>query len=208
MFPAPPPHRRSSFRAAGFLPGVRLVRPVRPRARWSSARCARATSPCSGCATSRRVRRRAGSRPRWRRPGRGCAEVQRDRPGDFGLGSNGAVWNVTPGGSLPGGRSGSLSKLAPPCSRRPIVAQCAVGAEVPARPCGARERPLVLVAIDVPALDQEPDRRLVHEAGVDALQPVVVPAQDQVMVVGPGPQRPERDSVSMTSSFFGASMPS
>src|SRR4051794_18224571 len=51
------------------------------------------------------------------------------------------------------------------------------------RPLGARDRPGVLEAervwlVEAPAsLDRELDRRLVHDPGIDAFQPVVEPAE-------------------------------
>ena len=66
----------------------------------------------------------------------------------------------------------------------------AAGVDVPLDVVGAGQGPVLLGAPAVLAHDEDADRRLVHQAGLDVLEPVVEPAQ-QVLVqldAGSGPK--------------------
>ena len=65
-----------------------------------------------------------------------------------------------------------------------LLAQATVGAQIELRRRGASQWPLLLVAPDVCAHHEQSDRWLRQNARVDALQPVIEPAQLQAMQIG------------------------
>ena len=74
--------------------------------------------------------------------------------------------------------------------RKRAVAVEAVGAAMAVKEVldelGPGGRPLVLVAPGVGPHDEDPDRRLAHHAGVNSLEPVVVPAQHRARKIDLG----------------------
>ena len=60
-------------------------------------------------------------------------------------------------------------------------------AQIALHPLGSRQRPFRLIAPLVDALDEHANGRLVHDAGVDSLKPMIVPADDELRILAPGP---------------------
>ena len=139
-------------------------------------------------------------------------QIKRAGAGDFQFPLKRRRGEAKTGRGLARTMKGSLLKLCVPAGSRRSLARFrrkrAVRLQPQGRPLRAFQRPFIFVAPFVPALHEQPDGRLVHHAGVVAFEPVVVPAQNDVLVVVPRPPSARSySSVSKIIIFLGVVRP-